>query len=65
MNNYPCAPEEQEEPDCKVKEPSCQTKEEEKHWARIEKEERAAEVLANISLVFSIIALLVTLAKRL
>ena len=65
MKRYPCTPEEREQLDCKVEETSCQMEEEEKYWARIEKEGRAAEVLANISLVFSIIALVVTLAKRL
>lgn len=33
------------------------------HWARIEKKERAADILSTLSLVFSIIVLLITLAK--
>lgn len=32
-------------------------------WARIEKKERAADILSTLSLVFSIIVLLITLAK--
>ena len=32
-------------------------------WARIEKKERAADILSTLSLVFSIIVLLINLAK--
>lgn len=32
-------------------------------WARIEEKERAADILSTLSLVFSIIVLLITLAK--
>lgn len=39
--------------------------EEEKYWARIEKAERNADIMSYLSLAFSIIALLITLAKRL
>ena len=46
-----------EELDRKMKE------EEEKYWARIEKKERAADVLSTLSLVVSIIVLLTTLVK--
>lgn len=48
-----------EELDRKMKE------EEEKYWARIEKAERNADIMSYLSLAFSIIALLITLAKRL
>ena len=63
MKRYPRTPEEREQLDCKVEETSCQMKEEEKYWARIEKEGRAADILSTLSLVFSIIVLLITLAK--
>ena len=38
---------------------------EEEHWARIEKSERNADIMSYLSLAFSIIALLITLAKQL
>lgn len=34
-------------------------------WARIEKSERNADIMSYLSLAFSIIALLITLAKQL
>mgnify|MGYP004575657939 CR=1 FL=1 len=38
---------------------------EEERWARIEKSERNANIMSYLSLAFSIIALLITLAKQL
>lgn len=38
-------------------------RDEAERWARIEKKERAADILSTLSLVFSIIVLLITLAK--
>lgn len=38
---------------------------EEERWARIEKSERNADIMSYLSLAFSIISLLITLAKRL
>lgn len=39
--------------------------EEAERWVRIEKSERNADIMSYFSLAFSIIALLITLAKRL
>lgn len=39
------------------------TEAEAERWARIEKKERAADILSTLSLVFSIIVLLIALAK--
>lgn len=39
--------------------------EEAERWARIERAERNADIMSYLSLAFSIIALLITLAKRL
>lgn len=64
MNHYPRTPEEQEQLNKKMPELDRKMKEEEeKYWARIEKKERAADILSTLSLVFSIIVLLITLAK--
>lgn len=64
MNHYPRTPEEQEQLNKKMQELDRKMKEEEeKYWARIEKKERAADILSTLSLVFSIIVLLITLAK--
>ena len=38
---------------------------EEERWARIKRAERNADIMSYISLAFSIIALLIILAKRL
>lgn len=38
---------------------------EEERWAHIEKSERNADIMSYLSLAFSIIALLITLAKQL
>lgn len=46
-----------EELDCKMEE------EEAEHWARIERIERNADLMSYLSLAFSIIALLIILAK--
>lgn len=64
MNHYPRTPEEWEQLDRETEELDRKMKEEEeKYWARIEKKERAADVLSTLSLVVSIIVLLTTLAK--
>lgn len=59
MNHYPQTPEEWEQFD-REKEA-----EEAERWARIEKAERNADIMSYLSLAFSIIALLIILAKRL
>ena len=38
---------------------------EEERWARIKRSERNADIMSYLSLAFSIIALLITLAKQL
>lgn len=66
-NKKPGEPVEEErwaEIDCEIEEFERQTKRNEaERWARIEKKERAADILSTLSLVFSIIVLLITLAK--
>lgn len=71
MDYYPRTPEEweqldreTEELDREIEEFERQTERNEaERWARIEKKERAADILSTLSLVFSIIVLLITLAK--
>lgn len=64
MDHYPRTPEEWEQFDRETEELDRKMKEEEeKYWARIEKKERDADILSTLSLVFSIIVLLITLAK--
>lgn len=66
MNHYPRTPKEWEQLDRETEEPDLKMKEEEaEHWARIERSERNADIMSYLSLSFSIIALLITLAKRL
>lgn len=66
-NKKPCGPREPErwaEIDREIEEFERQTESDEaERWARIEKKERAADILSTLSLVFSIIVLLITLAK--
>lgn len=66
-NKKPSEPVEEEgwaEIDREIEELERQTERNEaEHWARIEKKERAADILSTLSLVFSIIVLLITLAK--
>lgn len=62
-NKKPSAPME-EERWAEIEEFERQTERNEaERWARIEKKERAADILSTLSLVFSIIVLLITLAK--
>ena len=66
MDHYPRTPEEWEQLDRETEEPDLKMKEEEaERWARIERSERNAGIMSYLSLSFSIIALLITLAKRL
>ena len=59
-------PEEWEQLDRETEELDRKMKEEEaERWARIERSERNADIMSYLSLAFSIIALLITLAKRL
>lgn len=66
-NKKPSEPVEEErwaEIDREIEELERQTERNEaERWARIEKKERAADILSTLSLVFSIIVLLITLAK--
>lgn len=68
-NKKPSAPMEEErraELESEIEEFERQTERNEaERWARIEKKEKAATVNSALSLVFSIIALLIILAKRL
>lgn len=68
-NKKPSAPMEEErraELESEIEEFERQTERNEaERWARIEKKERAADILSTLSLAFSIIALLIILAKRL
>nr|DAK66677.1 MAG TPA: hypothetical protein [Caudoviricetes sp.] len=66
MNHYPCTPEEWEQLNRETEELDRKMKEEEaERWARIERAERNADIMSYLSLAFSIIALLIILAKRL
>lgn len=66
MNHYPCTPEEWEQLNREAEELDRKMKEEEaERWARIERAERNADIMSYLSLAFSIIALLIILAKRL
>ena len=66
MDHYPRTPEEGEQLDRETEELDRKMKEEEaERWARIERAERNADIMSYLSLAFSIIALLITLAKRL
>nr|DAL35188.1 MAG TPA_asm: hypothetical protein [Caudoviricetes sp.] len=66
-NKKPSEPVEEErraELESEIEELERQTERNEaERWARIEKKERAADILSTLSLVFSIIVLLITLAK--
>ena len=66
-NKKPGEPVEEEgwaEIDREIEELERQTERNEaERWARIEKKERAVDILSALSLVFSIIVLLITLAK--
>ncbi len=68
-NKKPIAPMEEErraELESEIEEFERQTERSEaERWARIEKKEKAATVKSALSLAFSIIALLIILAKRL
>lgn len=64
MDHYQRTPEEWEQLDREIEEFERQTERNEaERWARIEKKERDADILSTLSLVFSIIVLLITLAK--
>ncbi len=73
MDHYPRTPEEWEQLDRETEELDRETEEldrkmkeeEAERWARIERSERNADIMSYLSLAFSIIALLITLAKRL
>lgn len=66
MNHCPCTPEEWEQLNREAEELDRKMKEEEaERWARIERAERNADIMSYLSLAFSIIALLIILAKRL
>ena len=66
MDHYPRTPEEGEQLDRETEELDRKMKEEEaERWARIERSERNADIMSYLSLAFSTIALLITLAKRL
>ncbi len=66
MDHYPRTPEEWEQLDRETEDLDRKMKEEEaERWARIERSERNADIMSYLSLAFSIIALLITLAKRL
>lgn len=68
-NKKPIAPMEEErraELESEIEEFERQTERNEaERWARIEKSERNADIMSYLSLALSIIALLITLAKRL
>ena len=65
MDHYPRTPEEWEQLDRETEELDRKMKEEEERWARIERSEKNADIMSYLSLLFSIIALLIILAKRL
>ena len=68
-NKKPSKPAEEErraELESEIEEFERQTERNEaERWARIEKSERNADIMSYLSLAFSIIALMITLAKRL
>lgn len=66
MDHYPRTPEEWEQLDREAEDLDRKIEEEEaERWTRIERSERNADIMSYLSLAFSIIALLITLAKRL
>ena len=66
MDHYPRTPEEWEQLDREAEDLDRKIEEEEaERWTRIERSERNADIMSYLSLTFSIIALLITLAKRL